>query len=102
MDKNKMRVRSRGLYSYSHDNGVNVVSENNINDYYILPDEQKLYYYVTGEGLYVSDISSETSQNIYASTKEVDMCSVSSDGGTYILVMQSTHFMYMEKSSGTN
>lgn len=94
MDKNKMQVRSRGLYSYSHDNGVNVVSENNINDYYILPDEQKLYYYVTGEGLYVSDISSETSQNIYASTKEVDMCSVSSDG-RYIYLSNAKYAFYV-------
>lgn len=95
MDKDNMVVKSRGLYLYSHgEDEVLTVSENNINDYYILPDTGKMYYYVTGEGLYKSDIESGQSERIYDATKDFDMCSVSSDG-KYVYLSNAKYAFYV-------
>lgn len=95
MDKDNMVVKSRGLYSYSHEKDeVITVSDNNINDYYILPETGKMYYYITGEGLYKSDIETEESERIFDSTQEFDMCSVSSDG-KYVYLNNAKYAFYV-------
>jgi len=77
----KVDIRSLGLYAYNCENmQVEKISENNIFDYYLVEDKNRLYYYVTGSGLYYSDLSTNEQKQILKSTEEIDMCEVSYDG----------------------
>lgn len=89
----EMHVHSRGLFAYSHDtDAVEIISSENINDYYIVGDT--LYYFVTGEGLYKVDSGSDKPVIIWNSTDKCDMCSVSSDG-KYIYLNNHKYCYYM-------
>ena len=75
---------SKGLYVYDYEsNGVTVLSEEDVHDYYVIPEDNLLYYYVTGKGLYCSNLIEHSTELIIKATKEVDMCNISYDG-TYL------------------
>lgn len=75
---------SKGLYVYDYEsNEVTVLSEEDVHDYYVIPEDNLLYYYVTGEGLYRSNLMEHRTELIIKATKEVDMCNISYDG-TYL------------------
>jgi len=79
----RVDIRSLGLYAYNCENmQVEKISENNIFDYYLVEDKNRLYYYVTGSGLYYSDLTTNEQKQIMKPMEEekLDMCEVSYDG----------------------
>lgn len=83
-DKDDYELRSKGLFVYDYESKeMATLSEDNVHDYYVIPEEDLLYYYVTGEGLYCSKLGERNTKLIMSATKEVDMCNISYDG-TYM------------------
>lgn len=77
-------IESKGLYSYDYDTGqTSEVTDKNIYDYYFDTQNQILYSFVKGEGLYKTDIESGEENLIYKADSVMSMCNMSYDG-TYI------------------
>lgn len=80
-EKRSYNSKTRGLYTYDYQTGnISLVSDENVSDYCIIPEKNIFAYYVTGQGLYFSDINEQTTQLILKSDKTYDMCSLSYDG----------------------
>jgi len=96
----KVDIRSLGLYAYNCENmQVEKISENNIFDYYLVEDKNRLYYYVTGSGLYYSDLTTNEQKQIMKSVEEekIDMCEVSYDG-KYLYLSNLCWSLYLERA----
>ena len=94
--KNYAVSKGFGLFAYDYQSReVLTVSTDNIHDYCVLPEENLIYYYVTGEGLYKSDINNKQTTMIMKSTNEIDMCNISYDG-TYIYISNLKWVGYMQ------
>jgi hypothetical protein len=88
-------AKSLGVFAYDYNTDtVETISENNINDYYIVPEENRFYYFVTGSGLYVSDLSAGAEKLLMKSTDTMDMCNLSYDG-KYLYVTNAKWMSYL-------
>ena len=70
------------LYAYDYDTGtVQTVAEGkNISDYYVDLQNNILYYYVIGEGLYQCRLDSSEQKLIYKADATIAVASLSFDG----------------------
>lgn len=80
-DTGIIALKGQGLFAYDYDTKqVYCINESDIYDYYMDIENNNLYYYINGEGLYKADINTMESSLIYQASKEMDMCQISYDG----------------------
>lgn len=74
-------LKGQGLFAYDYNtHEVYCINKSDIYDYFMDIENNALYYYINGEGLYKADIDTMDSRLIYAATDQMDMCQVSYDG----------------------
>lgn len=79
--KGSTTSKTRGLYTYDYTTEeIKLVSDEDISDYCFITDKDIFAYYVSGSGLYFSDIKAQTTQLMIKADKTYDMCSLSYDG----------------------
>lgn len=76
-----LTVKSNGLYTYDYKTKeTGLVLDDNIFDYYVDTENNFLYYFVTGEGLYKMDMKTRDKSMIFEATEKMGMCNLSYDG----------------------
>ena len=89
--------KTLGLYSYDYDTEqIAMISDENISDYCIIGEKGIFAYYVTGQGLYYSDINEHTTKLMIKSDKIYDMCELSYDGNYVFMSNLSYQLNYSE------
>ena len=80
-DMAQQKIDNKGVYEYDYNSGeTRKVIDENICDYFIDSDNQCMYYFVDGEGLYKYSQKEEKSALIYAANDEIITCKMSYDG----------------------
>jgi hypothetical protein len=85
-DTRELNIVYKDLYVYNMDSGnMGVAIEGSIMDYSLDQSENKIYYYVKSDGLYVYDISSKEAKRVYEATDDDQYAYISSDSN-YIYI----------------
>jgi hypothetical protein len=85
-DTRELNIVYKDLYVYNMDSGdMGVAIEGSIMDYSLNQSENKIYYYVKSDGLYVYDISSKEAKRVYEATDDDQYAYISSDSN-YIYI----------------
>jgi hypothetical protein len=85
-DTRELNIAYKDLYVYNMDSGnMGVAIEGSIMDYSLDQSENKIYYYVKSDGLYVYDISSKEAKRVYEATDDDQYAYISSDSN-YIYI----------------
>lgn len=73
-----------GVYVYDYETGETVrILEKNVNDFAVNEENNEIYYYVTGKGLYSKSLEikgTDDAKLIYTANDETQFCEVSYDG----------------------
>ncbi len=79
--KKQSLLQYQGLYGYEHKTGkVGKIIDAAITGYAIDEQNEKIYYFVYKEGLYVYDVQTQQSEKIYATDENCALSEVSYDG----------------------
>lgn len=103
VDKNgedrQINYTYNGLYAYNHKTGeAGKVIDEAITGYAIDEENEKIYYFVFGEGLYVYDIKSDSKSKIYEATEEIGIADMSYDG-KYIYLYNGEWTSYVKSTN---